>query len=238
VFGIAVLGFLPVIENFFYTMTGIGLKSTDHPAVKLAFLVMALVVAFYWSRAMVSAAESLLARARRMADVVLLVSMAGLAPGVVQHAGARSERAAVPTDLPNVVILSSDGVNAENMSVYGYARETTPFLDSKAAEFAIFEFSFANSYGTYGSMASMLTGMSPITIGIPATRPVAARCEAEPSSNPTASTASGEATGAWRGGRARERSIWSTDSTRTRVVAWTREIGACFPERQIWPHGS
>ena len=31
---------------------------------------------------------------------------------------------------PNVLVLSTDGLDAANMSAYGYRRKTTPFIDS------------------------------------------------------------------------------------------------------------
>ena len=52
------------------------------------------------------------------------------------------------------------------MSVYGYARRTTPFLDSKKAEFRLFENAFTNNGNTTGSITSLLTGLSPIDTGV------------------------------------------------------------------------
>ncbi len=66
-------------------------------------------------------------------------------------------------ELPNILILSSDGVWAEHMSVYGYGRPTTPFIDSVKDEFLIAENHFANSSDTGGSVISLLTGKLPTT---------------------------------------------------------------------------
>lgn len=68
--------------------------------------------------------------------------------------------------LPNIVILSSDGVSAERMSVYGYARETTPYLQSLSASSLIFENAFSNSRRTTSSISSMLSGRSALRTGV------------------------------------------------------------------------
>ena len=61
-----------------------------------------------------------------------------------------------------MVILSSDGINANHMSLYGYARKTTPFLDARVSEFRVFDNAFTNNGNTTGSITSLLTGMSPL----------------------------------------------------------------------------
>jgi arylsulfatase A-like enzyme len=66
----------------------------------------------------------------------------------------------------NVVVLSSDGINAEEMSVYGYGRQTTPFLDSVNSEFRVYQNAFSNNGNTTGSITSLLTGRSPLTTDV------------------------------------------------------------------------
>jgi arylsulfatase A-like enzyme len=63
--------------------------------------------------------------------------------------------------LPNVIILGSDGVNADNMSVYGYVRETTPVLEKLADSSLMAVNAFSNASVTLGSVTSMLTGKLP-----------------------------------------------------------------------------
>lgn len=63
--------------------------------------------------------------------------------------------------MPNIFILSSDGIDASHMSVYGYERETTPFLRSMQNETMIFENHFSNAANTTGSVISLLTGKLP-----------------------------------------------------------------------------
>lgn len=63
--------------------------------------------------------------------------------------------------LPNIVLFTADGVNAKNMSVYGYERETTPFLDSIKDSLIISTNHFNNAANTSGSITSILTGKYP-----------------------------------------------------------------------------
>lgn len=62
---------------------------------------------------------------------------------------------------PNILILSTDGLRAANMSTYGYARQTTPFIDSLANETLRFKNHFANASHTTGSLMALLSGRFP-----------------------------------------------------------------------------
>jgi glucan phosphoethanolaminetransferase (alkaline phosphatase superfamily) len=62
---------------------------------------------------------------------------------------------------PNILIIGSDGLNATNMSLYGYERETTPVLEELANSSLLAENAFANSSNSGGSITSMLTGKPP-----------------------------------------------------------------------------
>jgi arylsulfatase A-like enzyme len=63
---------------------------------------------------------------------------------------------------PNIIILGSDGINAKNMSVYGYGRQTTPFLDAWVKDCLISENNFTNANKSMGSDTALLTGKSPL----------------------------------------------------------------------------
>lgn len=62
---------------------------------------------------------------------------------------------------PNILFLASDGLDASNLSVYGYSRETTPYLQKLAAESLFFENPFSNVGRTHGSLVALLTGRLP-----------------------------------------------------------------------------
>ena len=65
--------------------------------------------------------------------------------------------------LPNIILLTPDGINASSMSIYGYERQTTPFLDSMKDNLIISDNHFTNSGNTCGSMTSILTSKLPTT---------------------------------------------------------------------------
>jgi hypothetical protein len=62
---------------------------------------------------------------------------------------------------PNVLILGSDGLNAGNMSVYGYYRPTTPQLEQLAPTALVAENAFTNAGNTEGSVISIMTSKLP-----------------------------------------------------------------------------
>lgn len=64
-------------------------------------------------------------------------------------------------DRKNVILITADGLNAEQMSIYGYGKETTPFLKSISSKALISQNNFSNSGSTAGSLTSLLTGKHP-----------------------------------------------------------------------------
>jgi arylsulfatase A-like enzyme len=66
---------------------------------------------------------------------------------------------------PNILLISIDSLRADHLSLYGYKRETTPFLSELAFDGLIFENAFAASNWTGASVSSLLTGLYPISHG-------------------------------------------------------------------------
>jgi arylsulfatase A-like enzyme len=62
---------------------------------------------------------------------------------------------------PNIILITVDSLNASAMSVYGYSKETTPFLNQFAESALVGENHFSNAQGTIGSLTSLLTGRYP-----------------------------------------------------------------------------
>ena len=67
---------------------------------------------------------------------------------------------------PNILILSTDGLDAASMSAYGYPRATTPFIDSIVNGSLIAENSFPNNALTTGSIAALYSGKLPTRTGV------------------------------------------------------------------------
>jgi len=58
---------------------------------------------------------------------------------------------------PNIIIVLVDTLRADHMSLYGYERETTPFIDRLASESVVFDRARAQAGCTFPSVNSMLT---------------------------------------------------------------------------------
>lgn len=74
-------------------------------------------------------------------------------------------RAATETDEPgprwNVLLITVDCLRPDHMSLYGYERDTTPYLSRFAEESLVFENAFSTSAWTGPGVASLLTGYYP-----------------------------------------------------------------------------
>ena len=66
---------------------------------------------------------------------------------------------------PNVILYVIDGGAADQMSVYGYNRRTTPRLERLAAEGAVFEHAYSNSSWTKVSAPSFMTSLHSSVLG-------------------------------------------------------------------------
>ncbi|HLF57820.1 MAG TPA: sulfatase, partial [Thermoanaerobaculia bacterium] len=112
----------------------------------------------------------LAAYAGRTIDLVLEVASARAgdtaiwgAPIVAGAAPSRATRAEKAP--PNVVFYVIDGGGADLMSLYGYNRRTTPFLERLAEEGVVFERAFSNSTWTQPSTASFMTSLHHSVLG-------------------------------------------------------------------------
>jgi hypothetical protein len=169
-------GFLPaalfailillMVDNFTYTLWGVGILSSEgwHRALYGAGFVL-LVGVCYWR--VLDATHSLGRRIRawRLSPAGVFGVLAGIVLVLVfpiwpdasspAIAGADAERR------PHVVMITADGVDANHTSLYGYARDTTPRLRQLAESALVAENAFTNSESTTGSLVSMYTGKSP-----------------------------------------------------------------------------
>jgi|GEM_PF-773887 len=66
---------------------------------------------------------------------------------------------------PSVVVILAEGMAAENMSLYGYERETTPNLSRCAADMIMCEEVYTPSPETRSATMSLMTGLGPLTHG-------------------------------------------------------------------------
>ncbi len=62
---------------------------------------------------------------------------------------------------PNIILISIDTLRQDHIGVYGYKRDTTPFIDEVASEGIVFKNSFSAAPWTLPSHMSMFTGLPP-----------------------------------------------------------------------------
>ena len=97
-----------------------------------------------------------------LASILAVVRLSGQ----VDTIRSRVSYAVSGKEFPNIILIGSDGVSAKNMSVYGYSRETTPYIEELAEVSLVAENAFTNSGNTYGSILSLLTGKMPTSLHI------------------------------------------------------------------------
>ena len=90
-----------------------------------------------------------------------------LGVGANGHSTSRSDRGH-----PNIVLLVWDTVRELNLSLYGYQRPTTPFLERWAAKGVVFDRAFSTSSWTLPSHASLFTGRYPHEVSADFERPL------------------------------------------------------------------
>jgi arylsulfatase A-like enzyme len=81
--------------------------------------------------------------------------------GGTGNPGAGNPGAKDSADRPNILLLVWDTVRELNVSLHGYSRPTTPFLERWAAKGVVFDRALATSSWTLPSHASLFTGRFP-----------------------------------------------------------------------------
>jgi hypothetical protein len=161
---------LILVDNFTYTIFKFGIVSTERiPRALYGFLSLALCsFVFYKIRLY------LLARARkkypvrqnqRIALFVLLflsvlLSTVSMLTRETQFTSEKDIQHR--EELPNIILLGSDGLDATHLSVYGYERDTTPNMNRLLPSALLAENAFPNGGTTAGSVASILNSKLPI----------------------------------------------------------------------------
>ncbi len=159
------MAMMVILDNFTLTLFGWGIRDASgtaiygYRAVTIALLVFAawLLNGFFVERYSKGTLKNLTVAA----GIIVACSIPLLWITVAESTDEDFEFTGSARDLPNIVILSGDGISADHMSVYGYERPTTPFLDRVKGEFLISENHFSNASDTGGSVISLLTGKLP-----------------------------------------------------------------------------
>jgi hypothetical protein len=172
---------LLLIDNFTYTVFKFGIV-TSQDALRAGYAVLSVFLLILWYRQVLinanvpapvpagpATAGARLRRTRFSAGsfgmgVGLLLAAFSIVLGLTRlftsTAVAGSETASAER-LPNIVLIAGEGLDSKWMSLYGYARDTTPNLRQLAASSLLAENNFTNAAHTTGSEFSLLTGKYP-----------------------------------------------------------------------------
>ena len=71
--------------------------------------------------------------------------------------------AASDKERPDIILIVLDSLTARDMQVYGYHRDTTPFISEWAKDAAVFQKSYSSANWTTPGVMSMMTGQRPWT---------------------------------------------------------------------------
>lgn len=160
---------LLLIDNFTYTLFNIGIINSAG-VVRLAYgiLFLALIaVMAYKSHPYFNKISKLSYNRRKWQTYtvlfLLILSLASVLTSYLGNEPAPVKTSTSPIDRPNILLIGSDGLNAANLSVYDYERETTPNLKAFASEALVARNGFSNSTSSASSITSMLTGKLPAT---------------------------------------------------------------------------
>ena len=160
---------LVLVDNFTYTLLGVGVLTSDGPwrvAYAAVFAGLVGVAGDRLLRWTSAASRSRLA----MPTAAMLTTVLAVAPVAFSAATVQIDQAAPPSSTHaatstglNVLIVGIDGVDAASLSAYGYARETSPYLAKLRDESLFFENAFSNVGRTHGSLVTLLTGRLPFS---------------------------------------------------------------------------
>lgn len=71
-----------------------------------------------------------------------------------------------PEGPPDILLVTLDTLRPDHLGVYGYDRETSPFIDSLAADGVVFDNAYAPMGTTSPSHATLFTARSPLAHGV------------------------------------------------------------------------
>jgi arylsulfatase A-like enzyme len=161
-----------MVDNFSYTVFKLGIMHVRGFLRYLCvILILAVFAALYWKIAKTLRRNPAFFRHPAFfftaglpltISVFVVLGKLLITPAV---ASASESGARTRSDLPNIILFASDGIDANRLALYGYHRNTTPSLNafSKERPPLLCENAFSNGARTTGSVTSMLTGKAPAT---------------------------------------------------------------------------
>ena len=163
--------FMMLLDNFTYTVLKFGILTSTN-FLRVIYLLLIILVGFceykYLRKNIRQKIENLDTNIylRRIQTTILSTVICALILIGIQYKTyeLNSGRTKPPIliDRPNIILVTADGLNADNMSVYGYYRETTPNILELSKRSLIAMNAFTNASDSQGSIISILTGKLPM----------------------------------------------------------------------------
>ncbi|MBA4319045.1 MAG: hypothetical protein C0412_11660, partial [Flavobacterium sp.] len=164
---------LLLVDNITYTAFSYGVVSTKG-FVRTIYLIVFILLSiglmyplFKWSRKIEKSRRKLSQKQKLQFPLILgLIVLACAVLPVAFNPYLKNPLAKPAAEissekLPNIILITGDGLNAAKLSLYGYEKDTTPFLKELANISLVGENNFSNAQGTIGSTTSILTGKYP-----------------------------------------------------------------------------
>ncbi len=160
-----------MFDNFTYNILGIGIvdsHSVFRASYGLAFL---LFINKTYCKIKFPENEKPLSPKWKFSTVMAITlfavgTISTIAGIVTKTSRLASQSSVLPKRTPNIILIGSDGVAADNLSVYGYDRDTTPFMNSIVDHALIAEANFPQTGSSLGSLISIFTSKLPTRTGV------------------------------------------------------------------------
>ncbi len=166
----AALVFL-LVDNFTYTLFRFGVATSTGwmRALYLAFFIALIVIMYREVSQQVLSLEKRAEHRGKWIESVLALGLVVLALVTYRLPTGSStvlpsmNKAVASQQLPHIILLTADGMNATHMSLYGYERDTTPTLRELAAYSIVGENHYSNCTNTIGGLIGILASKYPST---------------------------------------------------------------------------
>lgn len=166
-----------LFDNFTYTVFRFGVVSTSGAWRGVYAFVLLLGLAYLYTR-MADLANLLAIFFRRAkprtrlivpAAILLLATLCAILPANLTHLQEEIRQHRTSTSrnqMPDILLITVDALNADYTSIYGAEPDTTPFLRELADRSLVSQNHFANAQGTIGSLTSLLSGKEPTDVRV------------------------------------------------------------------------
>jgi arylsulfatase A-like enzyme len=156
---------LLLVDNFTTTLFGWGIATVGVPRLPYVAGVLVAGTAGWvqtgrWA-AYVRARGKSHQVASPLAIALVVIAGAGASSGVISATPWTPPDSSSPHRPLNVMLIGIDGLSADHLSIYGYKRATTPFLDELSRNALVFTNAYSNAANTGGALTAILTGRLP-----------------------------------------------------------------------------